>query len=206
MLHQFNCGHIIPVIIPIKAHCNTHHTGITTGIALLLTLNENNTMNMATTKKLTAQLTNPLNFDFIMKTMVGIMENQLKYESSVNFTNQDKVNNFLISNFKIRNHETFACMFLDNKHQLIKYVELFNGTVDQAKVYPRIVAQKALELNAAAVIFAHNHPSGDLTPSESDIMITHKLTTVLELIDVRVLDHFIVGHSKTFSMATNGMM
>ena len=97
-------------------------------------------------------------------------------------------------------------MFLNNKNRLIKFEELFHGTINKTNVYPRIIAQKALELNAGAVIFAHNHPSGNIEPSTSDKIITSRLIQTMELIDVRVLDHVIVGHSKTFSMAEHGMM
>ncbi|MFK8013062.1 MAG: DNA repair protein RadC [Marinicellaceae bacterium] len=122
------------------------------------------------------------------------------------FTDQETAKNYLLNHFTSLENERFACLFLDNKNQLIKFVFLFNGTINQAQVYPRVVAQSCLKHNAAAVIFAHNHPSGCIKASDSDIHITRKLTTALELIDVRVLDHFIVGHNEVYSMAQNGLM
>ncbi|MCG3826655.1 RadC family protein [Photobacterium damselae] len=91
--------------------------------------------------------------------------------------------------------EVFAVLLLDNQHQIIKYHELFFGTIDAATIYPREVVKLALDHNAAAVIFAHNHPSGDPTPSNADQRMTQKLKEALALIDVRVLDHVVVGKS-----------
>ncbi len=129
-----------------------------------------------------------------------------KVQESVSFTNQDIVRNYLLSHFTNLKHETFACLLMDNKHQLIKFKTLFTGTINHAHIYPRIVAQSCLKNNAAAIILAHNHPSGCMQPSESDITITRKLINTLELIDVRVLDHFVVGKDDVYSMAQNGLM
>ena len=103
-------------------------------------------------------------------------------------------------------HEVFAAVFLDNKHQVIKFKELFVGTLDGASVYPREVVKQTLALNAAAVIFAHNHPSGISSPSEADKKITLQLKNALALIDVRVLDHFIIGDDGGFSFAEHGFL
>jgi DNA repair protein RadC len=97
-------------------------------------------------------------------------------------------------------------MFLDNKNKLIKLEELFRGTVDGASVYPREVVKKALQLNAAAVIFCHNHPSGNPDPSLADKRITDTLINALNLIDIRVLDHFIIGGSEAYSFSENGLI
>ena len=129
-----------------------------------------------------------------------------KIQESPSFTNQDLARNFLLNHFTDLQNENFACILLDNKHNLIKFEILFNGTINQAQVYPRVVAQTCLKNNAAAIIFAHNHPSGCLKASESDKHITQKLIQTLGLIDVRVLDHFIVGHNDVYSMAQNGLM
>lgn len=104
------------------------------------------------------------------------------------------------------NHEVFAAVFLDNRHQIITFKELFNGTLDGASVYPREVVKLALQLNAAAVIFAHNHPSGVSTPSQADKQITEKLKDALALVEVRVLDHFIVGDDGGYSFAEHGLI
>lgn len=103
-------------------------------------------------------------------------------------------------------HEVFACLYLDNQHRVIEYEELFRGTIDSASVYPREVAKRCLKLNAAAVILAHNHPSGANEPSLPDIKITRKLIEALGLVGVRVLDHFIVGDGKPFSFVEHGMI
>ena len=122
------------------------------------------------------------------------------------FTNPDAVRHYLTSRLRHVPHEVFACLFLDNQHRLITYEELFRGTIDGASVYPREVVKKVLLHNAAAVIFAHNHPSGVAEPSESDERITHKLQQALQLVDVRVLDHFIVGDNDVLSMAERGLL
>lgn len=101
-------------------------------------------------------------------------------------------------------HEVFACLFLDNRHRLISYEALFRGTIDSASVYPREVVKAALACNAAAVVLAHNHPSGVAEPSRADIDITARLKKALNLIDVRVLDHIIVGGNYQVSLAERG--
>ncbi len=103
-------------------------------------------------------------------------------------------------------HEVFACLFLDNQHHILKFEELFRGTIDGASVYPREVVKKALEHNAAAVIFAHNHPSGISEPSQADRLITDKLKEALALMDIRVLDHFIIGDGHPYSFAEHGLL
>ena len=103
-------------------------------------------------------------------------------------------------------HEVFACMFIDNRHRIIDSEIMFTGTIDGASVYPREVVKRCMELNAAAVIFAHNHPSGVAEPSQADRQITLKLTQALALLDVRVLDHLVVGDKLVTSMAERGLM
>ncbi|CAM3772788.1 RadC family protein [Parendozoicomonas haliclonae] len=102
--------------------------------------------------------------------------------------------------------ECFCCLFLDNRHRPLAFEELFQGTIDGAAVYPREVVRRALSHNAAAVVFAHNHPSGIAEPSDADIRITKRLSHALELIDVRVLDHMVVGDGATVSLAERGLM
>lgn len=103
-------------------------------------------------------------------------------------------------------HEVFSALFLDNRHRVIEYTELFRGTIDSAAVYPREVVKHCLSRNAAAVIFAHNHPSGVAEPSDTDVRLTRKLTDALSLIDVRVLDHLIIGCGVQTSLAERGLM
>ncbi|MGS0621226.1 JAB domain-containing protein [Xanthomonas oryzae] len=100
--------------------------------------------------------------------------------------------------------EVFSVIFLDHRHQLIEYAEMFQGTLNEAQVYMREVARKALQLNASAVIVSHNHPSADPAPSSADVVMTKRLREVLELVDVRLLDHIVVGGNRTVSMAESG--
>jgi len=102
--------------------------------------------------------------------------------------------------------EWFCCMFLNNQNQLITFEKLFRGTVDRTNVHPRVILRRALELNSAALILVHNHPSGSTTPSPSDISITKTLTNLLSEIDVKVLDHLIVTTSTVVSMGDLGIM
>jgi DNA repair protein RadC len=103
-------------------------------------------------------------------------------------------------------HELFCCVYLDNRHRVIDYAELFRGTIDGTSVYPREVVKEALSRNAAAVILAHNHPSGVAEPSQADERITQRIKSALELIDVRLLDHLIVGDNGCTSFATRGLL
>ena len=102
--------------------------------------------------------------------------------------------------------EVFACLFLDNRHRLICFEPLFFGTVDRASVHPREVLRRALEVNAAAVILAHNHPSGVAEPSGSDLALTEDLSDLLRRIDVRVLDHWVIGRGSEMSFAERGFI
>lgn len=103
-------------------------------------------------------------------------------------------------------HEVFAVLFLDNRHRVIAYEELFFGTIDGASVHPRQVVRRALHHNAAALILAHNHPSGVAEPSRADEQITLRLRDALGLIDVRVLDHFVIGDGESVSFAERGLL
>lgn len=105
-----------------------------------------------------------------------------------------------------RDHEVFCCMFMDAQHRLISFDDLFRGTLTQTSVYPREVVKAALRHNAAAVCFAHNHPSGVAQPSTADEMLTRQLREALALIEVRVLDHFIVAGNQTLSFAERGLL
>jgi DNA repair protein RadC len=132
------------------------------------------------------------------------LRESLKKESQ--FHNAAEVRDYLTSHMRDYEQEVFACLFLDNKHRLIRFEELFFGTINQAAVHPREVVKKALGYNASAIILAHNHPSGDHAPSQADIMITEQLKQALALVDVRVLDHFIVGEGAAYSLAENGQL
>jgi len=105
-----------------------------------------------------------------------------------------------------RPHEVFVCLWLDAQHRVTRCEELFRGTLTQTSVYPREVVKAALSVNAAAVIFAHNHPSGAAQPSQADELLTRNLKDALALVDVRVLDHFIVAGSQALSFAERGLL
>lgn len=113
---------------------------------------------------------------------------------------------FLQSRLRDYPYEVFAVLFLDNRHRVLAFEELFRGTIDGASVYPREVVRRALHHNAAAVILSHNHPSGIAEPSQADRAITEKLRDALTLIDVRTLDHLIVGDGNACSMVEQGLM
>lgn len=120
------------------------------------------------------------------------------------FTCVDSVQHFLKSKLRLASREIFAVMFLDSQHRLIHFQEMFYGTIDAAAVYPREVVKMALKYNAAACIVAHNHPSGVSEPSQADIYITQKLQQALALVDINLLDHFVIGEGAPISLAERG--
>lgn len=120
--------------------------------------------------------------------------------------NSTATRHYLIAKLRQYSHEVFACLYLDNHHRVISFDELSHGSIDHAIVHPREVVKRALERNAAAVIVAHNHPSGITEPSQADKQITQQLIKALDLIQVRVLDHIIVGDGTALSMAELGLV
>lgn len=119
-------------------------------------------------------------------------------------TSPDLVRRYLVARLRHCRREVFALMLLDNQHRLLRYEPVFEGTLDSASVYPREVVKLALKFNAAAVILAHNHPSGVAEPSQADVGITRKLVDALDLVGVRVLDHMVVGDGVVVSLAERG--
>jgi DNA repair protein RadC len=117
-----------------------------------------------------------------------------------------KVRDYLRLQLAQREHEVFAVMFLDAQNRLLRLEEMFRGTLTQTSVYPREVVKRALEWQAAAVILAHNHPSGAAEPSRADEFLTQTLKSALTLVDVRVLDHLVVGHGSVVSFAERGLL
>ncbi|HSC47649.1 MAG TPA: DNA repair protein RadC [Gammaproteobacteria bacterium] len=113
---------------------------------------------------------------------------------------------YLKAQLRDRRYEVFAVLHLDNRHRVIAFEELFRGTIDGASVHPREVVRQALKHNAAAVIFAHNHPSGVAEPSDADRHLTQRLKDALALVDIRVLDHFVVGDGEVASFAERGWL
>jgi len=114
--------------------------------------------------------------------------------------------NYIRSRMRAYTREVFLCLFLDNQHRVIAQEELFHGTIDGSMVHPREVVRRSLHHNAAALIFAHNHPSGVAEPSQADISITRRLKNALALIDIRTLDHLVVGDSEVTSLAERGLI
>jgi DNA repair protein RadC len=140
----------------------------------------------------------------IIKAASVLLNKAVFRESSL--TSPDITRAYLKTRLGCLEHEVFACLYLDNQHRVIEYEELFRGTIDGATVYPREVAKRCLQLNAAAVIFAHNHPSGVTEASQADRMITNKLKESLALFDIRTLDHFIIGDGEPLSFAERGLI
>ena len=121
-------------------------------------------------------------------------------------TSPQDTRDFLMARLRGYPHEVFACLFLDNRHRMLSFEELFSGTIDGASVHPREIVKRALSHNAAAVILAHNHPSGVAEPSRADEMLTRRLKDALALIDVRTLDHIVIGDGEAVSFAERGLL
>ena len=113
---------------------------------------------------------------------------------------------FLLARLRHLDHELFCCLYLDNRHRVLHFHEMFRGTIDGTSVYPREVVKEALAVNAAAVILAHNHPSGVAEPSQADELITARLKAALNLVDIRLLDHVVIGDGRTTSLASRGLI
>lgn len=120
--------------------------------------------------------------------------------------NPNRAADFLLARMKAYQKEVFACIYLNSKHRVIQFEELFSGTLESASIYPREIIRRVLDLNAAAVIFSHNHPSGDPEPSQTDIEMTRRLQEALNYLDVRVLDHLVVAEEGVISLAERGML
>lgn len=133
------------------------------------------------------------------------IEEKVKSDGDI-FGSPDVVADFLCLKMGDLPHEVFGVIFMDSQHKMIEYREMFRGTISQTSVYPREIAKEGLLLNAATVILAHNHPSGNLQPSNADLNLTRKLKETLDLVDIRILDHFIVAGSQYLSMAEKGLM
>ena len=141
----------------------------------------------------------------VIQEALSLLTNSMKTKP-FSLTSCQAVKNYCRLNLATREHEIFGALFLDSQHRLIEFKELFRGTIDGCSVYVREVAKEALSLNAAAIIFTHNHPSGVCEPSQADIQITKTLQEALSVFDVRVLDHFIVWVEEVVSFAERGLM
>ncbi len=132
-----------------------------------------------------------------------LLEN-LQKEDALTSAAQSRL--YVKSKLRGYHREVFLCLFLDSQHRVIAQEELFKGTIDSATVYPREVLNRAIYYKAAALIFAHNHPSGIAEPSEADIAITRRLKSALDLVDIKTLDHLVVGDENVISMAERGLL
>ncbi|HSH28985.1 MAG TPA: DNA repair protein RadC [Thiohalobacter sp.] len=148
-----------------------------------------------------------LSDDEVINYACAVLEQRVSYlKDREVMQNPADARRFLTLKLATREREVFAVLFLDHRHRLIGYEELFLGTINCAAVHPREVVKAALHHNAAALILAHNHPSGVAEPSEEDKRISHKLKDALALVDIRVLDHIVVGGTDTVSLAERGLL
>ena len=143
--------------------------------------------------------------DAIIAQALAILDSRMRKAGEA-MTSPAAVRDYLRMKLTGLEHEVFCILFMDSQNRVIEFVEMFRGTLNQASVYPREVVKRALAHNAAAVILAHNHPSGVSEPSRADEMLTGQLKSALTLVDVRVLDHFIVGGSEVMSFAERGLI
>ena len=130
----------------------------------------------------------------------------IKHRSGRSLASPEATRNYLRLRLADYRNEVFGSLFLDTRHRIIVVRELFQGTIDGASIHPRVVVQQALEANAAAMVFFHNHPSGVAEPSHADEAITRRLKEALALVDVRVLDHFVVSAGESVSFAERGLI
>ena len=143
--------------------------------------------------------------DWIIRQAIVLLEHRI-FKDGPTLCSPAAVRDYLRLKLVAEPNEIFAAVFLDNQNRVLAYDPLFKGTVNQTSVYPRVVVQRALELNASALILAHQHPSGDVHPSRADEALTQTLKAALALVDVRVLDHFVVGKGDPYSFAEAGLL
>ncbi|WP_088284166.1 DNA repair protein RadC [Ideonella sp. A 288] len=146
----------------------------------------------------------PARADEVLHQARCVLSRQVRRGAAI--SSPQAVKDYLRVNFGGLEHEVFSIMFLDAQHRMLSFEEMFRGTVSQTSVYPREIVKKALSLNAAAVILAHNHPSGVADPSRSDEYLTQALKSALALVDVRVLDHMVVAGAEVRSFAEMGLL
>lgn len=133
--------------------------------------------------------------------------NETIEKDNLNIISQpEDVKKFLLAKLRDHEQEVFACLFLNSKHKIIRFEKMFHGSINSANVYPREIVKRALQHNAAAIIVAHNHPSGDTEPSQADKQLTEQLDQTLTLVDIRLLDHFVIGDNKVLSFAEYGFL
>ncbi|MEA9572057.1 JAB domain-containing protein [Xanthomonas campestris] len=138
----------------------------------------------------------------ILLAAATILEQRLQRQGRIH--SPDQAGDYLVARCAHLPHEVFGVVFLDTKHHILATEHLFSGTIDGCDVHPRVVAKRALDLNAVAVILFHNHPSGNPEPSEADRKVTERLKQALALLDIRVLDHLVIGGLQHVSFASRG--
>ena len=143
--------------------------------------------------------------DWIIRQAIALLEQRI-FQAGPMLNSPAAVRDYLHLKLVAEPNEVFAVVFLNSQHQVLAYEPMFKGTVDQTSVYPRVLVQRALALNASAVILAHQHPSGMTVPSAADQALTDRLKAALAIVDVRVVDHFIVGKGTPYSFAESGLL
>ena len=143
--------------------------------------------------------------DWIIRQAIALLEQRV-FKAGPPLDQPQAVKDYLRLKLVAEPNEVFAIVFMNSQHRVLAYEPMFKGTLDSTAVYPRVVVQRALELNAGAVIFSHQHPSGCTEPSSADRVLTDRLKAALALIDVRVLDHIIVGQGTPYSFAESGLL
>ena len=157
---------------------------------------------MKRTQDLKAQYQLQMDEEGILLAAATILEQRLQRQGRIH--SPDQAGDYLIARCAHLPHEVFGVVFLDTKHHLLATEHLFTGTTDACEVHSRVVAKRALELNAVAVILFHNHPSGNPEPSQADRQVTERLKQALALLDIRVLDHLVIGGQQHVSLASRG--
>ena len=145
------------------------------------------------------------NEDWIVQQAIVLLERRV-FKAGPRLERPAAVRDYLRLKLVAEPNEIFVVVFMNSMHDVLAVEPMFHGTINATSVYPRVVLQRALELNAAAVIFAHQHPSGTTEPSNADRVLTEQLKTALALIDVRVLDHFVIGQGAPYSFAESGLL
>ncbi|MDO9597459.1 MAG: DNA repair protein RadC [Azoarcus sp.] len=143
--------------------------------------------------------------DWIIQQAIALLEERV-FKAGPLLGSPAAVRDYLRMKLVVEPNEVFAVVFLDSQHQVLAYEPLFKGTVDQTSAYPRVVVQRALALNASALIMAHQHPSGVTEPSTADRALTDRLQAALALVDIRVVDHFVIGKGTPYSFAESGLL
>ncbi|WDK02015.1 JAB domain-containing protein [Xanthomonas campestris] len=157
---------------------------------------------MKRTQDIKAQYQLQMDEEGILLAAATILEQRLQRQGRVH--SPDQAGSYLVTRCAHLSHEIFGVVFLDNQHHILATEHLFSGTIDGCEVHSRVVAKRALELNAVALILFHNHPSGNPEPSEADCKVTQRLQEALGLLDIRVLDHLVIGGQKSVSLASRG--